>query len=81
LPAAGFQQPLRTGHRQEGIEEQGLDLPGDQPGAELAQDGMVEAGIGEFQPQGILPIDAAADGVGRLAIGKAFRKLEERGQR
>ena len=58
-----------------------LGLPGDQPGAELAQDGMVEAGIGEFQPQDIFPINAAADGIRGLAIGEAFGKLEDCGQR
>ena len=48
LPAVGFQQPLRTGHCQKGLEEQGLDFSGNQPSTELAQDGMVEARISEF---------------------------------
>lgn len=54
--------------------------PGDEPGAELAQDGMVEARIGEIQSEDVCPINAAADGIGGLAIGEAFGKLEDGGQ-
>ena len=81
MTAAGFEQPLRPRQRQQGIEEELLRLPGDEPGAELAQDGMVEARIGQFQSQDIFPINAAADGIRGLAIGEAFGKLEDRGQR
>ena len=81
LPAAGFEQPMRACHRQQSVQEQGLNLPSDQPGAKLAQDGMVEAGIGQFQAQDIFPINAAADRIRRLAIGETFSKLEKRGQR
>ena len=34
-------------------------------------------GIGQFQPQGVLPVDAAADGVSGLAIGQALDVLED----
>jgi len=52
----------------------------DQAGAELAEHGVVEAGIGQFQGEGVFPVDAAADGVGGLAIGEALDVLEDGGQ-
>jgi hypothetical protein len=42
---------------------------------------MVEARIGEVQAEDVFPINAAADGICRLAIGEAFSKLEDRNQR
>jgi hypothetical protein len=42
---------------------------------------MMEAWVGQFQPQDIFPINAAADGICGLAIREAFRKLKDRGQR
>src|SRR4030095_8258454 len=42
-----FEQSWRPCERQEGIKEEVLRLPCDEPGAELTQDGMVEARIGE----------------------------------
>src|SRR5262245_22113983 len=42
---------------------------------------MVEAWIGQFQPQNIFPINAATDHIHGLAVGQPFRKLEDRGQR
>jgi hypothetical protein len=41
---------------------------------------MVEARIGEGQSEDVFPIHAAADGIGGLAIGEAFGKLEGSGQ-
>jgi len=54
-------------------------LPGDEASAELAQDGMVEAWIGQCQPQDLFPINAATHGIRSLAVGEAFRKLEDGG--
>ena len=48
-------------------------------GAELAEHGVIEAGIGQFQAQGVLPVDASADGVGGLAVGKSLDVLEDGG--
>jgi len=42
---------------------------------------MIEAGIGQLQPQDVFPIDAATHGLGRLAIGEAFGKLQNSGER
>ena len=65
---------------QQGVQELPFGLAVDQAGAELAQHGVVEAGIGQLQAQGVLPVDAAADGVGGLAIGEALDVLEHGGQ-
>jgi hypothetical protein len=40
-----------------------------QPAAELAQDGVVEAGIREVERQQVLPVDPRPDGLGGLAAG------------
>ena len=38
---------------------------------------MIEARISEFQPKHVLPVDATADSIRRLAIRQAFCKLEQ----
>jgi hypothetical protein len=81
LPAPRSDQFEIAGSVQEGVQELLFGLALDQAGAELAQDGVIEAGIGQFQAKRVLPIDAAADGVGGLAIGEALDVLEDRGQR
>src|SRR5215831_16418908 len=78
---AGLQEPLRPCQRQQGIEEELLRLSGDEVGAELAEDSMVEAWVGQVQPEDVLPIYAAMDGICGLAIGEIFCTLEERGER
>ena len=67
---------VRTAAR-EGVEELLFGLAVDQAGAELAEHGVVEAGIGPFQGERVLPVDAAADGVGGLAIGESLDVLED----
>ena len=78
-PAAS-DQPEFAASVQEGVQELQFGLAVDQAGAELAEHGVVEAGIGQFQAQGVLPVDAAADGVGGLAVGEALDVLEDGGQ-
>jgi hypothetical protein len=46
-----------------------------QPRAELAQNGEVEAGVFEFQAEGVLPVDARAHGVGGLPVREALGEL------
>ena len=65
---------------QEGVEELLFGLAVDQAGAELAEYGVIEAGIGQFQTQGVLPVDATTDGIGGLAVGEALDVLEDGGQ-
>ena len=80
LPAPLADQAEFPASFQEGVQELLFGLAVDQAGAELAEHGVVEAGIGQFQGQGVLPVDAAADGVGGLAIGEALDVLEDGGQ-
>jgi hypothetical protein len=49
------------------LQQESLRTAGDEGGAELAQHGEVEAGIGQFQAAGVLPVNAGADGRGGLA--------------
>jgi hypothetical protein len=49
----------------------------DQPGPKLAQDRKIEASIGEFQPSGLLPINASPYGISGLSIGQVLRKLQD----
>jgi hypothetical protein len=60
-----------------------LGPAGDEAGAGLAEDGEVEveAGVVQLQVEEVLPVDAAADGVGGLAIGEPLGVPEDRGQR
>src|SRR5512143_1303976 len=80
LPAPPSNQSESPAPVQEGVQEQELGLALDQAGTELAQDRVIKAGIGQFQAQGVFPVDAAPDGVGGLAIGEALDVLEHRGQ-
>ena len=59
------------------VQEQPFGPAGDQAAAELAEHGVVEAGIGQLQAEGVLPVDAAADGVGGLAIGEVLGELQD----
>jgi hypothetical protein len=54
---------------QQGVEQQQFGPTRDQAGAELAEHGVVEAGIGEGEAERVLPVDPAPHGVGRLAVG------------
>jgi hypothetical protein len=80
LPAARLEQVEVTKPVQEEVQEQLFGLASDQTGAELTQDGRIEAGIGQFQSQGVLPVDARADGLDGLAVRQALDVLEDGGQ-
>ena len=57
------------------LRRQALGDAHDQASAELAVNREVEAGIGQLQPGDVLPVDAATDHVGGLAIGEALGEL------
>ena len=61
--------------REQRVEEQRLRRPGDEAGAKFTEDRGIEPGIRELQAQDVFPVDAAAHGVGRLAIGEPFGEL------
>ena len=80
LPAPFADQAAFPASFQEGVEELLFGLAVDQAGAELAEHGVVEAGIGQFQGEGVLPVDATTNGIGGLAIGESLDVLEDGGQ-
>ena len=66
---------------QERREQAVLGLARAQPGAEFAQEREIKPGIGQFEPEGVLPVEAGADGIGRLAVRDAFGELQHRDER
>jgi hypothetical protein len=81
LPPARLDQLVRLQPLQHGLEEPALGPAGDEPGAELAQHRRIEALVFEGQAERVFPVDAAADGIGRLAVGQPLDELEDRHQR
>jgi len=63
------------------VQQQALGGADDQARSELAEDGEVEAGVLQFQAEGIFLIDAAANGLGGLAVEQALGKLQHGNQR
>src|SRR5262249_29141585 len=77
LPAACLEPTAFAAAVQDRVEQAPFGRAGDQTGAELAPDGAVEAGVGPFQGEGVLPVDAGADGGGGLAVGQVLDELED----
>ena len=75
LAATRFEEAAGSQLGQQGVEQELFRPPGDEPGPELAQHRVIDAGIRPLRAQGLLPVNPAAHGVGRLAIGQAFGKL------
>jgi hypothetical protein len=63
------------------VEQAPLGPTGHQTGAELGEHRMVEAGVGQLQAEGILPVQPAAHRIRRLAVGQPFHELQHRDQR
>ena len=55
-------------------------MPGHQPRPELGQHAEVEAGVGQLEPERILPVDPGAHRVGRLPVAEVLEELEDRDQ-
>ena len=77
LAATHVEEAARAHLSEEGVEQQELSLPGDEPGPELAQHGMVEARLSQLEAERLFPVDAAAHRVSRLAVGEALGKLHD----
>jgi hypothetical protein len=77
LLAAGLEPTPVTAAVQDGVEKAPLSRASDEAGAEFTQDGAIEAGIGQFKGKGVLPVNAGADGVGRLSVGEILGELED----
>lgn len=63
-------------HLQEPVEYPALGLAGDEPGTELAQHREVEAGVSQFQAEGVFPSDPLPNGGRGLAVGQSLNKLQ-----
>jgi hypothetical protein len=62
---------------EDGVEEPALRAVREEPSAKLTQNGVVEAHICEVEGKQVLPVNAGADGVGRLPVGERFHELQE----
>src|SRR5215210_2079345 len=77
LATFALDQALGAKEREHGLKQQQFRITDDQALAKLAQDGGIEARIGQLQRQGIFPINASAYGGGGLLIGESFCKLHD----
>jgi len=80
LLAARVQQARLLEALQQDLEQQQFGRARQQPGAELREHGVVEPGVGQVQAQEILPVQARAHRVRRLAVGEVLGVLEDRDQ-
>ena len=80
LAAPGLDQPLFSQAPREGVEQQSFSTAVNQARAELAQDSMIEAGIGQRQTQRAFPVDPPAHGIGGLTVGQTLDVLQHRRQ-
>jgi hypothetical protein len=80
LSASSFQQSSVLSECDDGIEDTPLGAVEHQAATKLAQDGVMNAEVGEFQAEQVLPVDARANRIGCLPVGQAFLKLEQRHQ-
>jgi hypothetical protein len=81
LAAAGLAQAARGADREQAVKEEMFGRPRKQPRAELGADGEIEAGVGQVQAEGILPVDAGAHGLGGLPVRQPFGELHDGHQR
>ena len=81
LAPTRLEQPSLVRHVQHAGEQALTGIPGQQPGAELAEHRVVEAGIGQVQGEQILPVDPGSNRLGRLPIAQALAEVEERDKR
>jgi hypothetical protein len=80
LAPAPHQQPPLTEAVEHPVQQPLALAVAEQSGAELAEDRVVKAGVGQLQAQGVLPVDPAADRVGGLPVGQSLDELQHRGQ-
>ncbi|QCX76974.1 hypothetical protein C9F11_16570 [Streptomyces sp. YIM 121038] len=80
-PAWRLQHSRLPGGLQDVVEDLLPRFRLDQPGAELAEYGVVEARVGKLQAQGVFPVDPGPHRQGRLPIGQPLGELEYRHQR
>jgi hypothetical protein len=81
LPAARLEQASRLAHLEQPAEQPLLGAALEQAGAELAQHRGVEAGVGQLQPEQVLPVDARPHRLGRAPVGEVLAELEQGDER
>jgi hypothetical protein len=72
LRAPCLDPPPRVASGQEGIEEPLAGLMDQQATAKIVQQREVKARVRQGKAEGLVPVHAAADGIGGLAIGEPF---------
>jgi len=71
-----LQQSEHLGAFQQGVKQDQLQLAFNQASAKLAQHRVVEASVGQFQTERILPVNPAPHRIRGLAVRQAFHKLQ-----
>ena len=78
LPTACFQQPLSLAAGQQPVQQARRGAAFKQAASKLAEDGEVEAAVGQVEAEQILPVDASADRFCGLAVREGFAELQDR---
>jgi len=81
LPSAALQQTAPWRQVEDSLEQPALGSMHQQARAELAQDGVVKAGVNQLQAKQVFPVNSGADRVGGLPIGQPFHELQQRCER
>jgi hypothetical protein len=77
LPAARLEQAEFLAAFEQLVQQPLLGTALDEAGAELAQHGGVEAGIGQLQPEDVLPVDPGAHRLGGPSVGEVLAELQQ----
>lgn len=77
MPSAGFDQPRLLQAGQPEVEHGVSSALGGQPVAEVGQDAVVEAGVVQFEREGVLEVDATADCLCRLPVRQVQQELQD----
>ena len=80
LPTTGFEQVSSFEEVEHLFEKQFFGTSIEQACSKVAQDGKVKPRIIQFEAECVFPIDASADGIGRLAISQVFGELHHGNQ-
>ena len=81
LPAARLEQAPRLAGLQQLAQQPLLGAAREQARAELAQHRVVEAGVGQLQPEQVLPVDPRPHRLGGLPVGQVLAELQDGDQR
>ena len=77
LAGTGLEQSAVLTGLHDLVQEDALRPTGGEAAAELGEDGEVESGVVELEPEGVLPVDPPANGVGGPSIGEILCELHD----